>query len=302
MDEPSLQAIPMFVNRLRALALAAALLASNIAIAVDLGPLWNFDDPAQSEQRFRAALASATGDDAFVLQTQIARTYGLRGRFADARKLLDGLEPRLVRSGAEARVRYWLELGRTYSSATHPPESQTPDARRRARAAFLHAYEYAKVDRLDGLSVDALHMLAFVDTAPADQLRWDEIALDVALSSPQADANAWEASIRNNAGYALLQLGRSNEALAQFEQALALREKRDNAEATWIARWMVARTLRTLGRTDEALQIQHRIERERDAAHAPDSEVFEELMMLYRAKGDAVRAEAYASRAHGAVR
>ena len=58
----------------------AALLAVNVAAAMDLDALWNFDDPAQSEQRFRDALAAATGDDAFVLRTQIARTYGLRGR------------------------------------------------------------------------------------------------------------------------------------------------------------------------------------------------------------------------------
>jgi len=44
------------------------------AMAIDLNPLWNFDDPGQSEQRFRAALATATGDDAIILQTQIARS------------------------------------------------------------------------------------------------------------------------------------------------------------------------------------------------------------------------------------
>lgn len=278
----------------------AWLLAPGLALAMDLKPLWNFDDPAQSEQRFRAALASAKGDDAFVLRTQIARTYGLRREFDEARAMLRGLEPQLDRVGAEARVRYWLELGRTYSSATHASESQTPEVKQTARKAYLTAYELAKSDRLDALAVDALHMLAFVDTAPNDQLRWDRIALDAALASPQADARAWEASLRNNIGYALLQLGRNDEALAQFQYALALREKATNPEATWVARWMVARTLRAMARVDEALAIQHRIEREREAAHAPDPEVFDELELLYRAKGDTVQADAYAARSRAA--
>jgi len=277
-------------------ALACALFASSLAGAIDLKPLWNFADPAQSEERFRAALASATSDDAFVLRTQIARTYGLRGRFAEARAILHDLEPQLDKVGPEARVRYWLELGRTYSSAAHPEETQTTDAKRLARLAYERAYELAKRGRLDALAVDALHMQAFVDTAPADQLKWGRAALEVSLSSSQPDARAWEASLRNNVGYALLQLGRNDEALAQFQRALVLRESGTDRESTWDARWMVARALRALGRFDEALVIQRRIEREREAEHTPDPEVFEELELLYRAKGDTARAATYASR------
>jgi tetratricopeptide (TPR) repeat protein len=283
----------------RGLAFACALFACSFTRAIDLKPLWNFDDPAQSEQRFRAALASATNDDAFVLRTQIARTYGLRGRFAEARAMLAEIEPQLDRVGPEAQVRYWLELGRTYASATHPQATQTADARQHARDAYERATELATRDRLDALEVDALHMLAFVDTAPADQLKWDRAALDVALASTQPDAKAWEASLRNNIGYALLQLGRNDEALAQFQRALLLRESGTNPEATWGARWMVARALRALGRFDEALAIQHRIEREREAANIPDPEVFEELELLYRAKGDVAHAAMYASRRKG---
>ena len=35
------------------------------------------------------------------------------------------------------------------------------------------------------LAIDAVHMLAFVDTAPMDQLKWGEEALAIALSSSQ---------------------------------------------------------------------------------------------------------------------
>jgi tetratricopeptide (TPR) repeat protein len=264
------------------------------AMAIDLEPLWNFDDPAQSEQRFRAALVTATGDDAVILQTQIARTYGLRGDFPKAQEILKGVEPQLRTAGVEARARYSLELGRTYASATHSPDSQTTETKERARAAYREAYEIAKGGRLDGLAIDALHMLAFVDTDPADQLKWGQEALAMAQASSQSSAKKWEASLRNNVGYALYQLGRYEEALQQFKLAVILREAGTDIQATRIAHWMVGWTLRALNRIDEALEIQLRLEREREAAGAPSSYVFGELELLYRAKGDEPRANHYA--------
>ena len=280
-------ALPAFI-------ITASLAAS--AMAIDLDPLWDFGKPDLSEQRFRAALKSATGDDALILQSQIARTYGLRGDFTKAREILKSLEPRILAAGPEARVRHALELGRTYASASHPPATQTAEAKERARTAYLRAFELAKSERLDGLAIDALHMLAFVDTEPADQLRWGQEALAVAEASSQPSAKKWEASLRNNAGYALHQLGRFDEALAQFKQAVVLRERGKDAEAARAAHWMVAWTLRALHRTDDALEIQLRLERECEAAGASDPYVLEELELLYRAKGDEARAGQYAKR------
>lgn len=275
--------------------IALATSASSV-MAIDLAPLWNFGEPEVSEQRFRSALSTATGDDALILQTQIARTYGLRRDFCKAQEILNNLEPRIQTAGAEARARHALETGRTYASATHPPDSQTDDAKERARAAYMRAYEVAKSGQLDGLAVDALHMLAFVDTAPSDQLKWGQQALAIAQASSQPSAKNWEASLRNNVGYALHQLGRYEEALAQFKHAVVLRERGTDAKATRIAHWMVAWTLRAQHRTDESLEIQARLERECDAAGAPDPYVFEELELLYREKGDQTRASHYAKR------
>jgi tetratricopeptide (TPR) repeat protein len=264
------------------------------ALALDLDPLWDFDHPELSEDRFAFALKSAGGDDALILETQIARTHGLRRDFAAARSILAAIEPRVTAAGAEARCRYWLELGRTYASATHPPEAQTADTRSRARAAFTTAADIAQTAHLDALAVDALHMLAFVDTAPADQLQWGRQALAVATASTQPAARKWEASLRNNIGYALHGLGRYDEALAEFRLALALRERGSDAEATRAAQWMVAWTMRAQGRLDEAMALQLRLERECAAAGAPDPDVFQELELLYRAKGDAAQAQRYA--------
>ncbi|OYV01544.1 MAG: hypothetical protein CFE45_04395 [Burkholderiales bacterium PBB5] len=266
------------------------------AQAIDLAPLWDFARPEVSEQRFRAALADAPGADALILLTQIARSQGLRQDFDGARLTLQAIAGRVGTASAEAQVRYHLERGRTYASATHPPPLLTPEALQQARQAFERAFELARAAQLDGLAIDAIHMFAFVDQAPADQLKWGLAALDVSLGSQQPQARRWEPSIRNNVGYALHQLGRYDEALSQFQQALALREQGTNRQATFVAKWMVAWTLRSLGRNDEALRIQLQLEQQADASGTPDPHVFEELEALYRGQGDQAKAQHYAQR------
>lgn len=264
--------------------------------ALDLAALWDFNDPAASERRFRDAIPGATGDDGLVLLTQVARTHGLRGDFDKARAVLGEVEPRLKDAGPEPRARYELELGRTWASATHPPSSQTPEASARARGHFDAALAVSREASLDGLAIDALHMMAFLDTAPADQEKWAREALAVVEASTQPAAKRWEASVRNNLGYALHRQGRLEAALEQFRMALAIRERGTNDAATRTARWMVAWTLRSMGRTEDALAIQLRLEKEGDAAGRPDPHVFDELALLYRAKGDEARARHYADR------
>ncbi|MEQ1806502.1 MAG: tetratricopeptide repeat protein, partial [Burkholderiaceae bacterium] len=216
--------------------------------------------------------------------------------------ILAKLEAQLASASPQAQTRHALEVGRSWASATHPPSSQTPQAKERARGAYQKALELAKKHQLDDLSVDALHMLAFVDTAPADQLRWGREALAVVQASAQPAARKWEASIRNNIGYALHELGRYDDALAEFRRAVVVREAGSNAQALRVAYWMVAWTLRALQRVDEALEIQLRLEREGDAAGATDLYVFEELEALYRLKNDEARARHYADRKKAVAR
>jgi tetratricopeptide (TPR) repeat protein len=272
------------------------LFATNTTMAIDIAPLWDLSKPDVSEQRFRQALERATGDDALILQTQIARTYGLRKDFEAARRVLRQIESAIADAGPEARIRYHLELGRSFASATHTPEQVTLEDRARARQSFEAALKTARAAKLDALAVDSIHMFAFLDTAPADQLKWGQAALEIVQASSQPDAKRWEPSIRNNVGYALHQLGRYEEALTQFQQAVVLRERGTNSDATRVARWMVAWTLRSLKRVDEALEMQVRLEKENEAAGKPDPYVFEELEALYRNRGDVARAEHYEKR------
>ncbi len=265
-------------------------------MALDLASLWDFNQPEVSEQRFRAALVGASVDETIILQTQIARTYGLRRDFSHAQQILADLEPQITGASAEAQTRYFLELGRTFSSATHPPESQTAYVKERARTAYMSAARLAQEANLDHLAIDALHMMAFIDTAPEQQLAWNHKALQLIETSSQPQAKKWEGSLRNNTGYALHELGRYEEALVEFELALAYFERHGNAQQIRIAHWMVAWTLRSLGRLDEALAIQLCLEKECDEAGEPDTFVFEELELLYRGLNDPEKAALYARR------
>jgi tetratricopeptide (TPR) repeat protein len=256
---------------------------------MDIKSLWNFSDPAASEALFRERLKTSRGDDALSLQTQIARSLGLRSRFDEAHALLDVLEPQLVGAGAEPRVRYLLERGRAYRSAKKPGL---------AKPLFLQAVELAGSHKLDELAVDAMHMVALVEPAAADQLQWNQRALVLAQASRDANARSWEASLANNIGMTLHTESRYDAALASFKAALAARERSGQAGPIRIAHWMIAWTLRALKRHDEALAILRRLEREFDAIKEADGYVFEEIAENLLVQGQAAQAKPYFARAH----
>jgi tetratricopeptide (TPR) repeat protein len=266
-----------------------------LTVTIDVRALWDFADPAASEARFREALSSAEGDDALVLETQIARTYGLRRDPEHARAVLDGVRARLDGAGPEPAVRYQLELGRTWISAVTTPAERTPDAIDAAREAYGRAFDLACDAGLDDLAIDSVHMLAIVDTGPQEQLAWIDKGLALAAASSQPAARRWEASLRNNRGMALHEQGQRLAALDEFRQALVLRQAEGDPASVRVAWWMVAWSLRGCGELDEALEIQLRLERECADAGEPDPFVFEELELLYGALGDEDRASHYRS-------
>jgi hypothetical protein len=283
---------------LRALAALTVLTTSSSnAMALDVEGLWDYSKPEQSEQRFLAALKDAKGDERLILETQIARTHGLRKEFAQAREILSAVGMRQESASPEVQVRYSLELGRTFASATHSKDLLTPQALRAARTHFMRAYDLAAGARLDYLAIDALHMMAFVDTEPDLQLEWDRKALAFMERSEQADARRWEGPLRNNVGYALHSKGEYESALTQFRLSRAAYERAGRTRNVRIADWMIAWTYRAQKKYAEAIAIQLDLERAWEADGDPDPDVFEELELLYKAIGDESRARHYAAKA-----
>lgn len=256
----------------------------------DILALWDFDDPAASEARFRAALAEASHDAALSLRTQIARTHGLRRQFALAHRELDAVDAELAGAGAEPRVRTLLERGRTWRSSGEPA---------RARPLFLQAEQLARTAKLEFLHVDALHMVALVQHDPEEQMAWTRRALDAARAAKDPPARRWEASLTQNLGWSLHEAGRHDEALEQFRAALAARE-RDGATPQRLreARWTVARGLRALARHDEALALLRALESELAAAAQTDGFVPEEIAENLLAQGRTEEARPFFAQAH----
>lgn len=260
---------------------------------MDVSPLWNFADPAASEAAFRTALTlGPSRDDALTLETQIARSLGLRSRFAEAHAVLDAVEARLAGAGAEPKVRYLLERGRVHRS------SKAVDA---SRSLFEEAAARAGDAQLAGLQIDALHMVALVAPTPEERLLANERALAAALASSDPSARRWEASLANNIGVELHGLGRHEEALSTFKRALAARERLGKADGVRVARWTIAWTLRALKRHDEALADLRALAAELEAAGQADGFVFEELAENLAATGRNDEARSFYAKAFAAL-
>jgi tetratricopeptide (TPR) repeat protein len=267
-----------------ALLLAAALLAPPLHAAVDLDALWDFARPELSEQRFRDALTHASGDDALVLRTQIARTHSLRRQFDAAHRELDALEPLLAGAGAAPRVHAWLERGRSHRSAGRAAE---------AEPLFQRAFDLADRQRLEFLAADALHMVALVQATPDRQIAINRRVVAYAQNAQDPRARRWDAVALNNIGVTLNQAGRHDEALPVLREALAAYQRIGRPHNVLIARWMVAHTLRRLGRLDEALALQRGLEADWAAAGGVDPYVFDEIAEIHAARGDVDRAAHY---------
>ena len=254
--------------------------------------LWDFDDPAASESRFRDRLANAQGGERLEVLTQIARALGLQGHFDDAHRTLDEVESALPSAGQRVHVRYLLERGRALRSGGRSPE---------AIPLFTSAVEHAIAAGEDSLAIDAMHMVAITASDPAEQMRWHERGIAAAEASADTANRKWLATLRNNLGWALFDAGRLAEALDQFERAADERRLGKDVKRRKMAEWSVARALRALGRIDEALAIQRALAAEWDEKGMWRGFIEEELAECLLALGHDDEARPHFAAAHAAL-
>lgn len=227
--------------------------------------VWDYEDPAGTEARIRDDRAgTAPGLRRDVMATQLARALGLQRRFDEARATLGALDPA---GDPEVAVRILLERGRVANSAGDP-EAARPD--------FEAAAELAREAGLEFLAVDALHMVAIV-APPPEQAAWHDRAIELAEGADDPRARRWLGSLYNNAGWTRFEAGAHDAALRLFERALEERRATGTAREIATARWAVARGLRAVGRTAEALAAQEALRQDNVALGIDDPFVSEEL-------------------------
>ena len=204
---------------------------------------------------------------------------------------MDELTTRLDDAPPVVRVRYLLERGRTLNSSGRPAAAQP---------LFLQAWEAARACGEDGFAVDAAHMIAIVEQGD-ESLRWNETALALARSSTNPRARRWRASLLNNLGWTWHGRAEYARAHALFEEALAARLESGKPSEIDVARWCVARSLRSLGCAEEALESQRALLRDKEAAGRPDGYVLEEIAECLLALGRGDEAQTWFGRAWGAL-
>lgn len=261
----------------------------NAAELRDFDERWNYGRPAETAEVFRRYLegARASGDADYRAQllTQLARAQGLTQQFDDAHATLDEADALIDDTMTVARVRCLLERGRVLNSSGRPGE---------AAPRFLEAWEAAQAAGHDFHAVDAAHMMEIVATGE-EKIGWNEAACEVAESSASEKARRWLGSLYNNRGWTLHELGRLEEALGVFERLLSYRRANDPREdQIQIARWSIAKTLRLLGRVDEALDVQRDLLR----TLSDDGYVEEEMGECLHALGRPDEAQPHFARAH----
>jgi tetratricopeptide (TPR) repeat protein len=256
---------------------------------------WEYSDPEGSEDRFKQALESASGDYRLELLTQIARTYSLRMRYEyeEAHQLLDEIEPLLNEAGNRPNLRYLLERGRTYNSSGD---------KERARDLFIRAWQLGTETNEIGLAVDAAHMVAITFAGSELAIDWNLKGLEIARPSVDAKARSLIPAMLNNSAWDLHDMGRYDQALPLFEEALTEWVAREKPTQIQIAKWSVARCLRSLKRHEDALAIQRELEAEHANLGTKDGYVFEEIAENLQALDRKQEARPYFSRAYDELR
>ena len=231
----------------------------------ELDALWLPGDPIASAERLAAAAAEPARSEVVraELQTQRARALGLQGRIEEAEALLDSLEP----ANGVLEVRVLLERGRVRLAADRPDE---------AVPVLEAALRAARRDADIALAVETALALAEADRPHTEQ--WIEEGLADLAGTGDRRVLRWAVVLHDLRGWARLDDGDPEAALVSFEDAADYADRYGTPDQRFAAHWATGRALRELGRLDEALALQRRLQEDR-----PGEKAVEEELALLRA-------------------
>ena len=240
----------------------------------DFDKMWDYNDPAATERKFRELLPAAekSGNDSYLAQllTQIARAQGLQGRYDDAIATLDQALDVTRDDDSLAYVRNLLERGRVFNSSGDPA---------RAMPLFMQAFKWAEAEHYTRYAIDAVHMMGIAAATPREQIEWNLRGLEMVAQHP--DQQRWLNALYNNIGESYARAGQYRDALGAFERLAAI-----NANDMYTMKDQ-ARMLRLLGRVGRAMEIIRPVHERLEADGKPDGWISEEYAECMLAAGRA---------------
>ena len=236
----------------------------------DFDILWDYEHPGPTEGKFRELLPAAIDslDISYLaeLLTQIARAEAMQRKFQEAQKTLDRVEKALPKADQRVSVRYVLERGRVLSLSGKPREAQP-----RLREAF----NLALMLKMDLHAIDAARMMAIAE--PEKALEWNMKALDLAEKSADARANKAKGLLYSSIGWNHFERKEYQEALFMFQKALQYTDQLGDPLKIRTAKWSVAKVLRVIEHTEEALDMQRKLFEEYQGEGKRNGYVYEEI-------------------------
>ncbi len=271
--------------------------------------LEDFDDlfvgnPAEIEKNLNALLpqAQALENESIYLQilSQIALAEAVQKKFVQAHETLDMAEADLVPAYELARVRILLERGRVFFQQDNTDE---------ALSFFEQSYELSKENNFDRHTINAAHMIPLAVKNIDEKIHWNQVAIDLAKETTDSKGQAWLGVLYNNIAQNYIEAGLYNESHAAFEVCKKLSEEKGEVIVARGARWGIARSLRGLGKLDEALEIQQGLLEEykivAEKNELPEEivavgrgMVYEELTELFAEKNEPVDMKKFAALAY----
>ena len=206
----------------------------------ELDTLWDYNAPDASRLRFEAILDATSGPFRAEVLTQIARCYGLAGRFEEGHQTLDRALSESPDPVGEARIS--LERGRLLrSSGTEGSQTYFQIAEEQARNANALFYE-----------IDAIHMRALVEP---DAEGLAQLGLVKAEASSDARCRRWRIALNSNPGWAYYERGDYQKALASFDRCLQAAVEWGDPVRINHAYWYKAHTLISLNQLAKAREM-----------------------------------------------
>ena len=150
--------------------------------------------------------------------------------------------------------------------------------------------------KIDLHAVDAARMMAIAE--PEKALEWNMKALDLAEKSADVRANMAKGPLYGSIGWNHFERKEYQGALFMFQKALQHTDQSGDPLKIRTAKWSVAKVLRVIEHTEEALDMQRKLFEEYQGEGKKNGYVYEEIGECLRVMGQAQEAEGWFAAAY----